>query len=180
MLQVSPPGRKLASGGTLEPTLFEAEIVPHRSLSARGQRRVLVFLAVLLFAGTSVCALAGAWPVGGFAGLELLAAILFFRWHGRQARARETVLLSPGALRIIRVDGAGRRRERSFPPAWLTARIEERPGRAASLVLTGRGVREEIGAELGEAERRDLGAALDAALHRLRNPVFDNAVLRGD
>jgi uncharacterized membrane protein len=47
-------------------------------------------------------------------------------------------------------------------------------------VLTGRGVREEIGAELGEAERRDLGAALDAALHRLRNPVFDNAVLRGD
>jgi uncharacterized membrane protein len=160
--------------------VFEAEIVPHRSLSARGQRRVLTVLAGLLLAGTTVFAVAGAWPVGGFAGLELLAAILFFRWHGRRARARETVLLSPGMLRIIRTDGGGRRRERRFPPAWLSARMEERPGQAARLLLSGRGVSEEIGADLGETERRDLGAALDAALHRLRHPVFDNAVLRGE
>jgi hypothetical protein len=36
----------------------------------------------------------------------------------------------------------------------------------------------EIATDLGETERRDLGLALQQALHRLRSPVFDNAVLR--
>ena len=36
----------------------------------------------------------------------------------------------------------------------------------------------EVGAELGEAEKRDLAEALNLALHRHRNPVFDNPQLR--
>jgi hypothetical protein len=38
---------------------------------------------------------------------------------------------------------------------------------------------EEVGRCLGEAEKRDLAAALDAALHRWRNPRFDNPQLSG-
>ena len=152
-------------------------MTPHRSLSIRGQRIVLVVLAGLLILGTSVFAFVGAWPVGGFAGLELIVAIALFRWHGRTAKAGELVIVSTRTVRVIRTDGAGRRRERVMPVAWLAARIEERPGRPAALVLTGHGIREEIATDLGEAERRDLGAALQAALHRLRNPVFENAVL---
>jgi uncharacterized membrane protein len=153
-------------------------MTPHRSLSPRGQRILLGVLAGLLMLGTGAFALVGAWPVGGFAGLELLAAIALFRWHARRARAGELVIMTTRDIRIIRTDGMGRRRQRILPVAWLSAQIEERPGRPAALMLTGHGVRQEIATDLGEAERRDLAAALQAALHRLRNPVFENDVLR--
>lgn len=162
----------------MDDTLFEAAIVPYRSLSPRGQRILVAILAGLLLAGTLVFALVGAWPVGGFAGVELLAAILFFRWHARRMLAGEVILLTPAALRIIRTNPAGERRELVLPPAWLSAGMEERPGRAAALMLRGQGRAVEIAASLGEAERRDLALALNEALHRLRNPVFDNPILR--
>ena len=47
-----------------------------------------------------------------------------------------------------------------------------------SLLLVAHGVREEVAATLGEEEKRDLWAALRAALHQLRNPSFDNPQLR--
>jgi hypothetical protein len=37
---------------------------------------------------------------------------------------------------------------------------------------------EEVGAQLGEEEKRDLAAALGAAMERWRNPVFDNEQLK--
>ena len=109
-------------------------ITPHRSLSPRGQRVLIVVLSVLLMLGTGAFALVGAWPVGGFAGLELLAAIVLFRWHGRRMKAGELILLSPREVRIIRTDAAGRRAERRLPAAWLAARLEERPGDRKSVV----------------------------------------------
>ena len=48
------------------------------------------------------------------------------------------------------------------------------------LLLATRGVQEEVGRALGEEEKRDLARALRAALHRSRNPVFDNPQLRED
>ena len=162
----------------MEETLFEAAIVPYRSLSPRGQRILVGLLTGLLMAGTLVFALVGAWPVGGFAGIELLAAIMFFRWHVRRMRAGELILLTHASLRIIRTDPAGKRRELVLPPAWLSAGMEERAGRAAALMVRGQGRSVEIATALGEGERRDLALALNEALHRLRNPVFDNPVLR--
>jgi hypothetical protein len=40
------------------------------------------------------------------------------------------------------------------------------------------GVREEIGATLGEEEKRDLWSALRHSLYQLRNPSFDNPQLQ--
>jgi uncharacterized membrane protein len=56
--------------------------------------------------------------------------------------------------------------------------LEEVPGRIPRLLLVSRALRCEIGAALGEAEKRDLAGALSTALHRLRNPIFDNPQLR--
>jgi hypothetical protein len=46
------------------------------------------------------------------------------------------------------------------------------------LMLTRYGISEEIARALGEVEKRDLAASLKRALHRARNPVFDNPQLR--
>jgi uncharacterized membrane protein len=180
MTTLLPRPRHLASGGgtTLERILFEAAIVPHRSLSQGGQRRVLAAIAALLVVATLLCLRLGAWPVAGFAVAEMLIAVFFFRWHARHARSSELIVLTETELRITRTDAAGRRSERTLSPAWLQARLEERPGQAPLLLLTARGVAEEIGADLGEAERRDLAGALQSALHALRSPTFDNPILR--
>ena len=54
--------------------------------------------------------------------------------------------------------------------------VRAQPGVAA--VLTARDIRVEIARSLGEDEKRDLADALGEALHRWRNPRFDNPQLR--
>lgn len=158
--------------------LFEAVIVPHRSLSPRG-------LAILLGVITMLCGLTalrfwliGAWPVIGFSVVEVGLALWLIQLNARRARTSELVSLHENALQIVRVDTRGRRQERWLNSAWLNVVVEEAPGRVPQLVLAARNVREEIAAALGEAEKRDLAAALAIALHRTRNPMFDNSQLR--
>jgi uncharacterized membrane protein len=159
--------------------LFEATIVPHRSLSTRGLAVALGLLGTLSCLSMTLMWWLGAWPVVGFSGVEITLAILLIRLHGRPPRQAEMLLLSAEALRIVRIDGRGRRHERVLAPAWLNVVLEERAGRVPALLLAARGRREEVGAQLGEAAKRDLARALARALDRLRNPRFDNPQLRG-
>lgn len=158
--------------------LFQAVIVPHRSLSRRGLRVLLAAIFGACTLNASLFVAIGAWPVGGFTGVELLLAALLLRLNVLQARASEMVLLTDQTLRVVRTDRRGARSERVLAPHFLAADLRERPGRVPRLVLVGRGVEEEIGAALGEAEKRDLAASLGDSLYRLRHPVFDNAQLR--
>jgi len=161
----------------MQDVLFEAIIVPHRSLSRRGLRSLLAGIGVICAANLIVFSQLRAWPVCGFAGGELVLAAVLLRLNALGARASELLLLTPEALRVVRVDRQGRREERVLPPAWLNVEVEERPGRVPGLWVACRGGREELGRFLGEAEKRDLARALAEALHRWRNPVFHNPQL---
>jgi uncharacterized membrane protein len=86
--------------------------------------------------------------------------------------------LSNAALRVVRTDLRGRRENISLPPYWLNVVLQERAGTVPKLILAARGTRLEVARQLGEAEKRHLAAALAAALHRWRNPRFDNPQLR--
>ncbi len=158
--------------------VFEAVIVPHRSLSPRALRRLLGAICLMCGINASMFIALGAWPVGGFTGIELLLAAFLLRLNARGARASEIVLLSGSGLRVLRTDPKGVRSERVLPPAWLSVELSEKPGRVPRLWLVARQIREEIAATLGEDEKRDLAAALAGALHRFQNPVFDNPQLR--
>lgn len=159
--------------------LFEAVIVPHRSLSRRGLRLLLAAIALICCVNAAVFIRIGAWPVGGFTGVELVLAAVLLRLNASAARASEMLLLTPAELRIVRTDPKGRRQECVLSPAWLTVQFEERPGRVSGLWLATRGMREEIARSLGEDAKRDLAHALTDALHRWRNPRFDNPQLQG-
>lgn len=158
--------------------LFQALIVPHRSLSPKGVRWVVG----LILACSALIMLrvwfAHAWPVLGFGFVEIGLAIALLCWNARHSRASELVLLTDQTLSIIRTDPAGRRTECQLPAGWLNVVVEEEAGRVPRVLLASRAVREEIGAVLGEAERRDLATALRDALWRMRNPIFDNPQLR--
>jgi uncharacterized membrane protein len=160
------------------PPLFEAVIVPHRSLSRRG----VTLLSLLVFVLSGLLALRfwfiGAWPVAAFSVVEIGLFVFLLRLNVRHARQSELVLLSEASLRIVRTDWRGRVQERSLPAAWLRVRLEDRPGRVSRLVVAARPGEEEIAATLGEEQKRDLAEALTEALDRARRPDFDNPQLR--
>ena len=120
----------------------------------------------------------GAWPVLPFSVVEVGLVLLMLHLNMRQARGSELILLNETELRIIRTEPSGRRRERVLPSGWLSVSLFEREGRVPRLLLSQRGVREEIGVALGADTKRDLAASLARALDRVRNPVFDNPQLR--
>lgn len=161
-----------------EPALFEAVIVPHRSMSAAALRTLLVVICLMSGMTGALFVSIGAWPVGAFTVVELLLAAWLFRLNARSARATELLLLSPDGLRVVRTTPDGRRRSMVLPAAWLNVTLEERPGRVPALLLVAHGVREEVAESLGGAEKRDLAGALRKALYDWRNPVFDNPQLR--
>ena len=161
-----------------EATLFEAVIVPHRSLSPRGLRWLIGVVCLLCGLTALRFWLIGAWPVVVFSVVEVGLAALLLRINARQARASELILLTDRTLRVVRTTAAGRRAERELSPGWLNVALEETPGRVPKLVLVAHGVREEIGAALGETERRDLARALRDALYQARNPRFHNPQLQ--
>jgi uncharacterized membrane protein len=162
----------------MDPVLFQATIIPHRSLSRRG----MCGLVGLMVGCTAVIVLrvwlAGAWPVMGFSVVEVGLALALLRLNVRRARASELVLLTEGALSVTRTSPAGRRTERRLPVAWLNVLLEERPGQVPRLLLTERDTQEEIAAALGEEEKRDLARVLHEVLWGMRNPIFDNPQLR--
>jgi uncharacterized membrane protein len=120
----------------------------------------------------------GAWPVAGFNGVDVVLAVVLLRAQRAAARHKEEVLLSEAGLNIRVTDKAGRVTESRLPNHWLSVVLTERPGRVPALLVGARGRQIEIATKLGEAEKRDLAAQLEAAVHRLRNPVFDNPQLR--
>jgi len=95
----------------------------------------------------------------------------------RRARASELIMLNGQELTVIRTDPAGRREQVSLPSAWLRVDFDvERGSPRVMLSLHGRGC--EVGAFLHEPEKLSLFLALKDALHRVKNPRFDNVQLR--
>ena len=74
-------------------------IWPHRSLSKKGFLILMSVLAGLLFAIGVGFFLAGAWPVIGFLGLELLVVYGAFKLNYRAARRRETIETTTESLK---------------------------------------------------------------------------------
>jgi uncharacterized membrane protein len=158
--------------------MFEATVKPHRSLSRKGLVIAIGFMLSCSLFITSLMVLLGAWPVIGFNGADIALALFLLWLNIRAARAGEIITLSNAALRVVRTDLRGRRENISLPPYWLNVVLQERAGTVPKLILAARGTRLEVARQLGEAEKRHLAAALAAALHRWRNPRFDNPQLR--
>jgi uncharacterized membrane protein len=160
-----------------EGLVFEALIVPYRSLTRKG---VMAVVAALLAANVAVALrfwLLGAWPVVAFSLVEVPLAVLLMSINLRRARASELIMLNASELTVIRTDPAGRRNRVSLPSAWLRVDLAAGPG-IPRMVLSSHGRDCEVGAFLHEPDKLSLFDALSDALHRLRNPRFDNPQLR--
>ncbi len=160
------------------PPIFEAILTPHRSMDRRGMYVVFGVMATGSFLVTSLMYFLGAFPVIGFNGAELILAIVLYSMNMRGARASEVILLTEAGLTITRTTPRGRRTQVSMAPGWLRVQLEENAGSNPILSIANREGRHIVGMALGEAERRDLAAALGDAFARLRSPRFDNPQTR--
>ena len=117
--------------------------------------------------------LAGAWPVIGFLGLELLVVWGAFKLNYRAARHRETIHTTTEELMVESQTPAGKRAQKSFPIGWLRVSLSpsESPVMKSrdqqKVILSSHGEQAEIGKYLHPAEKaglsRELGAMIDRA-----------------
>jgi uncharacterized membrane protein len=159
--------------------LFEAVSTPPRSLSARGMRWFCALAVPAVAIPALLFAFLGAWPILGFAGLELALVIGLLALHRRwTARQVEVVVLTEDSLRVLAADGRGGRQEVALEPYWARLELTEEPGGVPALRLSARGRSVEVGRYLSAEEKVSLADALSGALRRYRTPVFDNPQLR--
>lgn len=157
--------------------IFQALIVPHRSLTRKG---VTVLIAFFMLMSASVAlrfCLLRAWPVVAFSLFEVPLIGVLLAINMRRARASELIMLNAHEITVIRTDPAGRRKQDSLPSAWLRVDLALVRG-ISRLILSSRGRNCEVGEFLHEPEKLSLREALSDALHKLRNPHFDNQQLR--
>jgi uncharacterized membrane protein len=156
--------------GVAEPDstpLLDLVLRPHRCLSPAGFWAIMGIVAAFSFIGGIVFWLAGAWPVIGFLGIDVILVYIAFKASYAGGRAYERVRLSPDALTVERVDPWGRRKDFALQPHWLRVDLDADQSR---LSLNSHGRSLTIAAFLPPGERAEVAAAIRAALARLRDP----------
>jgi uncharacterized membrane protein len=151
-----------------EAAAFEAVLYPNQPVSRAG---FIVLMAALSSVGLGLgvgFVLAGAWPVSGFLGLDLVLLYLAFRHARRAGRRRELIRLDGEGLRVCRIEPDGAAAEWRFEPYWVRVHMDDPPRRDSRLTLASHGRRLVIGLFLTPEERLDLARSLERALRRYR------------
>jgi uncharacterized membrane protein len=152
-----------------EPTIFSAVITPHRSLGPAG---FLIFMLVLggaSFVSGMIFLLAGAWPVFGFFGLDVLLVYWAFRANYRSGRAYEQVIVTASELTVRKVSHHGCVRQWTLNPVWVRLhRDEHEEFGIERLFLISHGRKLPIAGFLGAQEKASFAFALSGALAQAR------------
>lgn len=154
-----------------EPRVYmDASLHPHRSLSPKGFTLVMAAVALCGSAVGVSFFLAGAWPVAGFAGLEILLLYLAFKLNFRDARRMEHIRLTDTGLEITRLSPTGKASRVVLEPTWLQIQMDDPPEHHSQLVVASRGKGLILGSFLTPGERLEVANALRDALARYRAP----------
>lgn len=155
--------------GNAETPLFTAVLRPYRSLSPRGFSILMGAIVACTFAIGLAFWLAGAWPVVGFCGLDILLIQVAFRLNYRAARASEEIRLTRDRLSVTRTTPRGVATETAFNPYWARLEVDRHPEIGVTRVrIASHGSGLDVAVFLGPRERESFAAALGAALAEAR------------
>lgn len=154
-----------------EPEPFRAVLTPHRSLGPKGFLALMIALGTISFMTGVMFLAAGAWPVFGFFGLDVLLVYVAFRLNYRSGRLYETLEITPAQFILTRVHPSGRREQFGCNPYWARVNLREWPDGRTALSVISRGTELAFGAFLTDDERRDLASAVRDALLEARGGV---------
>ncbi len=146
--------------------VWQAILTPHRSLSRSGFLTVMgLVIAINLIVGISFV-LAGAWPVFGFAGLDVLVIWLAFRANFAAARRAERISITEHEVVLERLSERQGGDRQVFVRRWVRVQLEEDRERelVGALYLVSGGRKTQVGDFLGGTEKKELATALSAAM----------------
>ena len=149
--------------------LFHAALRPRRGLSTPAAKKCL--LALLLWVGIPAVgfAIAGAWPVLGFLGLEVILLIGAITVYFRRAQTTDIIEVHEHALTLRRIDARGKlAAETTIPPHWAQVSVEEPVGGQGHILIQSHGTAYRLGHYLAPDERTALAGRLRDALGRVR------------
>lgn len=153
---------------------FEAVLYPNRSLGRAGFIAVMLGVSSVSVVVGGLFALAGAWPVAGFFGLDVLLVYVAFRSVQRRALQREFIRLDAHGLHVRRIEPTGASQDWRFEPYWVKICMDDPPRPDSVLVLRAHGRQLRVGNFLTVEERVALARALKDALQRYRESSFKN------
>ncbi len=148
--------------------LLDLHLTPQRSLSPRGFVILMVAVGTVSFSAGLAFFLAGAWPVVGFLGLDVLLIYLAFKVNYRRGRISESLHLTENRLTVQRIHPSGRQEQWEFQPHWLQVLFDLPLRPDSQLVLRSHGRSLAVGAFLTARERLEIASTLRAAIAGLR------------
>jgi uncharacterized membrane protein len=145
---------------------WSVTLTPHRSLSGQGFVALMAILVFINLVGGLFFLVAGAWPITGFMGLDVLLVWWAFHKNYADAKRAERIIVAGDQVTLHRLSPNGHREELEFNRRWLRVELEFDEAReiVGRLLLSYRGVLTEVGSFLGADERRSLSKALQQAL----------------
>ena len=152
--------------------MFRAELRPHRSATVRTLNVIIVGLLAIFIPTAIAFVTAGAWPVTGFMGFELLLLYGAFRLNWHRGSTVEYVDLTQRTLTVERIDHWGQRRVWTLQPQWTQISVAERKGHHGRLELRSRGQSLVIGEFLTLDEQVELAVALKKAVAKATGPCW--------
>jgi uncharacterized membrane protein len=145
---------------------WSVTLTPHRSLTREGFVALIALIVLINFIGGVLFLVAGAWPVAGFMGLDVVLIWWAFKKNFADARRAERITVQDDLVTVQRISPEGVKEILEFNRRWLKVELEFDDAReiVGRLLLVYRGALTEIGAFLGGDERQSLSKALRAAL----------------
>ena len=147
-----------------EPGAFHAVLTPYRSLGPSGFLALMIALGAMSFVTGVVFLVAGAWPVLGFFGVDVLLVYIAFKLNYRSGRLYETIDVTPARFTLTRVHPSGRQERFDCNPYWARVNLREWPDGRTILSVVSQGTELAFGRFLTDDERRDFASALKEAL----------------
>jgi uncharacterized membrane protein len=147
-----------------EPGDFHAVLTPYRSLGPSGFLALMIALGAMSFVTGVVFLVAGAWPVLGFFGVDVLLVYIAFKLNYRSGRLYETIDVTPARFTLTRVHPSGRQERFDCNPYWARVKLLEWPDGRTILSVVSQGTELAFGRFLTDDERRDFASALKEAL----------------
>jgi uncharacterized membrane protein len=152
-----------------EPTIFSAEITPHRSLNGAGFLAAMLVFTAASLALVVMFVTAGAWPVAGFLGLDVALVYFAFKVNFRRADAQELVRVTASTLSVRRISHKGEVAEFTLNPLWVRLHRDIDPDYGMQrLILVSRGKSLTVAEHLSPPERESFANALSAAIAEAR------------
>ena len=145
---------------------WQATLTPHRSLTGEGFLAVMILVAVVNLVVGGLFMAIGAWPVAGFAGLDVLIIWWAFRVNFADGRQLERISITEHELVLDRIRKDMPQEQQRFVRRWVRVELEEDREREliGRLLLVSGATTVSIGDFLAPEERKTLASALKSAL----------------